>query len=233
MTPGIRIEERTIAAAAIVRAIPTARLRAAVLLPLVTDEATLDDLAELESATNPRLVSINGRALDLDAAELAPARVAGHTIINAAFCHPRTGGNRFNDGRRGAWYGADEAETCLAEVIFHIEREFEAIGWPAEAMEYSILHAEVGGNFADLTGLGAHAALDPEPRVGYPAGQALAADLRRQGFHGAVYPSARRPPELCYVVFAPKALRKVREGTVYRLTWAGGGPGPTVTKLTA
>ena len=213
------------------RVISSARLREAALLSLVSDEATLDDLAELESASNARLMGVAQAGLEVTPAELVADGRPGSTIINAAFTHPRPAGNRFSSGRRGAWYAAPEVDTCLAEVRFHLERELSAIGWPQTSVEYVALHAPVGGRFADLRGLGADPILAAEPAVAYPAGQAMAARLRSDGFTGAIYPSVRRPPFDSYVVFVPRSIGPVREGAVYRMTWSG-GPGPTMTQLT-
>jgi hypothetical protein len=227
------IKSMGVTALAMTRAIPTARLRQAALLPLLGDNITLNDLAELESATNPRLTTVDGRPLEIHPDELVPAGVAGATIINAAFMHPPRGGARFNSERRGAWYGADTIETCLAEVGHHMEQELAATGWPSPAIvEYSALHVQAEGPFADLMGLANDPALDPDPAVGYPAGQALAAQLVRQGLNGAAYPSARALGERCFVIFRPRAISNFREGTIYRLEWTG-GPGPKISKLTA
>lgn len=220
-----------LAAVELKRVISSARLREAALLPLVSSVATLDDLAELESVSSARLMGPAQAGLDVTPDELVRDGRPGSTLINAAFTHPRPAGNRFNSGRRGAWYAAPEIETCLAEVAFHLERELEAIGWPETSVEYVALHAKVTGRFANLRGLGKDSALAPEPEIAYPAGQALAVRLRAEGFAGAIYPSVRRPPHECYVVFAPAVIGPVQEGAVYRMTWAG-GPGPALTQLT-
>ena len=222
------VDSKKVTGLRLVRAIPSARLRAAALMSLVNPSANLDDLAELVSATNARLAE-DFRDLDIDPRELAPPGMAGASIINAAFCHPRPGGNRFNDGRRGAWYAADDVETCLAEVAFHIARELDNIGRMVTQVEYAALHATINGDFATIVPPATE--LDADPRVGYPAGQALATNLRRSGLDGLFYPSVRRPSHECTVVFNPRSISEVVEGAVWRLTWDG-SPIPTVSQLT-
>ena len=219
-----------ITGAALVRAIPSARLREAALMPLVSASATLDDLAELESATNMRLVDPLA-GLDITAAELLPVGTPGHSIVNAAFRHPRPAGNRFNNGRRGAWYAAPDIETCLQEVAFHMEREFANIG-RFDAVDYAAIHADVTGSFATLDVPVGAPELDPDPKRGYPAGQALATQLRQAGHDGIIYPAARRAGHECVAVFTPNAISNIREGAVYRLAFAAGAS-PSITKLTA
>src|ERR1700751_5001255 len=110
-----------------VRLISTGRLKDPVLLPLAANHGALEDLAELESVTNDRLLAQESGLPELDPRELVFGR-AGFTFINAAFAHTRPGGNRFNDDNRGAWYCAFDADTAISEVSYHLTRELEAIG---------------------------------------------------------------------------------------------------------
>ena len=100
---------------------------------------------------------------------------AGRSFLNAAFTHTRPGGNRSNGDGRGAWYAAFEAGTALAEVAYHLSRELEAVGRFENVTDYAELLADVFGPFHDLRGCDPAApCLDPDPAIGYPAGQALA-----------------------------------------------------------
>ena len=65
-----------------------------------------------------------------------------------------------------------------------------------------------------------HPALDPNPEVGYPAGQALAEMIRREGGLGLIYPSVRATGD-CLVCFEASAVRNVRPGASWRLIWRG------------
>src|SRR5438105_4900708 len=102
-----------------VRLVSTGRLRDAVLSTLVS-RGRLGDLEEIEGATHGRLMA---EEVKIGVGELV-ASVPHAAFINAAFSYPRPGElNRFNGPGRGAWYAALKVDTCLAEVIFHMNRE--------------------------------------------------------------------------------------------------------------
>lgn len=217
---------------ATLRLIPSGRARPPALSRLGDTFGALQDLAALEGMTNDRLAAGRSAHEGIDASELVPAGTPNATFINAAFCHPRETGNRFNSGQRGAWYAALEIETSLAEVAFHLTRELEAIGRFENATDYVALHAQIDGRFHDLTDARwqTHLALNPDPAVGYAAGQSLARELFAQGSDGIIYPSCRRPGGLCVAVFRPRLIRSVVQGGLWRLTWEG-SPQPTITEI--
>jgi hypothetical protein len=167
---------------------------------------------------------------DLEPRELVYGR-AGHTFINAAFTHTRSGGNRFNDEQRGAWYCAFDAATSLGEVSYHLARELENIGRFENTSDYAELFADFIGPFADARHrTPAPDYLDPDPAVGYPAGQALAKALRAAGGNGIVYPSLRRAGGTCLVAFRPDLVQNLRQGRIWRLEWRG-NPTPAVARI--
>ncbi len=220
-----------VAARDTVRLISTGRLKDPVLLPLAANPGALEDLAALESVTNGRLRAQETGLPDLDPRELVFGR-AGATFINAAFTHTRPGGNRFNDDSRGAWYCAFEPETALAEVSYHLAREFEAIGRFENVTDYAELMADVFGAFHDLRAadFAAHPARHADPAIAYPAGQSLARELRKAAAsNGIIYPSARRAGGTCLVAFRPDLVQNLRQGGIWRLEWQG-APTPTVTR---
>ena len=205
-----------------VRLISTGRLKPAALLPLAARDGALQDLAALESLTNGRLTGQQSGLPDLDPRELVFGR-AGHSFINAAFTHTRPGGNRFNDETRGAWYCAFEIDTAIGEVSYHLSRELEAIGRFDNITDYAELIADLFGSFHDLRVVDpAEPALHADPAVGYPAGQALARQLRAAvSSNGIVYPSIRHPGGTCLVAFRPDLVQNLRQGGVWRLQWNG------------
>lgn len=211
---------------ALVRLIPETRHKPPVLRGLVDTDAEAAVLAELEGETSARLIAEREGTPALDRRELAFARRAGdlriygQSHINAAFAYTRPSGNRFNSGDRGAWYCAWHMLTSAAEVGFHRTRELGYIGRYEDQARYVELLADFIGDFPDLRGE-AHPALDPEPGTGYPAGQALAADLRRAGHRGLIYPSVRHPGGRCFVAFDPGIIQNVRPGASWTLVWNG------------
>jgi len=214
-----------------VRLISTGRLKDPVLLPLAANHGALEDLAILENATNGRLRAQETGLPNLDPRELVFGR-AGYTFINAAFTHTRPGGNRFNDDTRGAWYCALEPETAVSEVSYHLTRELEAIERFENVTDYAELFADFIGIFHDLRfpEFADHTALHADPTVAYPAGQALARQLRAEAAsNGIIYPSIRRVGGTCLVAFRPDLVQNLRQGGIWRLEWQG-TPAPTVTR---
>lgn len=214
-----------------IRLISTARAREPVLLPLATTQGALDDLADLENVTNGRLQAQETGLPDLDPRELVFGR-PGHTFINAAFAHTRPGGNRFNSDDRGAWYCAFDVETCLGEVSYHLTRELDAIGRFENVTDYGELIADFFGPFHDLRTAdpAEEPALQPDPSVAYPAGQALALRLRKElQSNGVIYPSVRHPDGTCLVAFRPDLVLNLRQGGIWRLEWQG-NPTPTISQ---
>lgn len=211
-----------------VRLVPSGRLKPPALSALVSTHGDLSDLAELESATNERLIAETSGMPELRREDLIFSRPY-RTFINASFAHTRPGGNRFNSERRGAWYAAFEVETSLAEVAFHLTRELTNIGHFENQTDYTELFAGFIGPFHDLRKAEGQPCLDPDPAVGYPAGQVLATTIIANGGNGLLYPSVRHTEGTCLVAFHPHLVQDVRQGAVWRLTWAG-SPNPSMTR---
>ena len=226
--PALALTELSVAAT--VRLLPTAYYKAPVLRPLLDDERDLDLLAALEGMTSARLRAEREGLPALDARELAYG-AWGASHVNAAFAYARPEGNRFNGAGRGAWYCAFEDLTALDEVAFHRTRELERTGVFEDEAIYRALLADFVAEFADLRDLDpVPTCLDPDPAVAYPAGQALARDLREADGNGIVYPSVRRPGGTCLVALRPHLVQNVRVGARWRLSWTRTAE-PTITAL--
>ncbi len=198
-----------------------------VLAPLSDNDAHLADLFELDNATNARLVSEQGGGRGIGVDELVFG-VPNFRIVNAAFTYPRPEGSRFNDGSRGAWYCAFEAQTALAEITFHKAVEYQEIGRFDDTVNYQTMLADFTGTFHDLRNAEAFAdCLDP---ASYIASQQLAMQLQREGALGIIYPSVRLAGGTNLACFRPALVGNVRKGQAYRLTWRG-SPIPIVEAL--
>lgn len=189
------------------------------------DEAAI--LAELEGETSARMTAEKEGSPSLDRRELVFARrahdlkVYGQSHINAAFTYTRPTGNRFNGGDRGAWYCSYNVLTSAEEVGFHRTRELGYIGIYEDEARYVELISDFIGDFPDLGGDPDHPALNVDPDIGYPEGQALATALRREGHRGLFYPSVRHEGGRCFVAFDPGIIQNVRPGASWKLTWNG------------
>jgi RES domain-containing protein len=211
------------------RLIPSrfADLEDSVLAPLADDDGMLRDLFDLDNATNDRLRGESGLLPGIGVDELVFG-VPNFRIINAAYTYARPEGSRFNDGDRGAWYCAFDADTALAEVAFHKAVEYQEIGRFDDSVTYQALLADFSASFHDLRG--ADAWDDCLAADSYVASQALAAELLEAGSMGVIYPSVRRPEGTNLACFRPALVGNVRKGHAYRLTWAG-SPLPAIEPL--
>jgi hypothetical protein len=195
-----------------------------VLTPLADTTDELRDLFDLDNATNERLRGEYGGLPGIGVDELVFG-VPNFRIINAAFTYPRPEGSRFNDGERGAWYCGFEAETSLAEIIFHKTVEYSEISYFHDSVSYQAMLADFTASFHDLRDDERFAAcLAPDS---YLESQALALRLMDKGSMGVIYPSVRHAGGTCLACFRPALVGNVRRGPAYRLTWAG-SPTPIV-----
>lgn len=213
-----------IADPATVRLISTAYIVEPALAPLCDSDEELAILEALEGLSSARLAPAR-MPQGVDPAELLTAAAGfGYTYVNAAFCYVKPGGNRFNDGTRGAWYagiGDDATQTAQAEILFHLTRELDNVGIYDNVTTYRELLAGIIGPFADLRGMDGEPALSPDIATAYPAGQRLARKVLAEGGNGVIYPSARRAGGTCLAAFRPHLIQNIRHGDVITFTWAG------------
>jgi hypothetical protein len=215
-----------------VRLVTTARLRDSVLKALVETKDELSELEEIESATSTRLVAEDRGTPGIPSEQLIHG-VPHAAFINASFAYAKPRElNRFNGPDRGAWYAGLDVETCLAEVSFHMTTFLERTGDFNAVVEYVELFASLAGEYADLRHVPGHPSLDPDPSLGYKAGNALANAAIARGINGIIYPSVRHKGGTCFAVLWPHAVQSVAQGAVLRLTWSG-SPKPTVEQATS
>src|ERR1700751_3929219 len=198
-----------------------------VLSRLSTDAQLLDELLELDGATNDRLLGEEGLLPGIGVHELVCGIDYAH-IVNAAFTHASPEGGRFNSTGRGAWYAGLERETSLAEVAFHKQRQLEEVAWLEDEI------AVFDDYLADFT-MPAHDLtsgrpqfrkyLRPEPIPEcYVEPQILASDLMARQSNGILSPSPRRPAGRCLVCFRPALVYNVRRGKRLQFTVRAGEP---------
>ena len=199
-----------------------------VLARLTDDPKTLEGIFELDNATNDRLLAESRLAPGIDERELVFG-IPSYRIINAAFCHPRPSGSRFNSSDRAAWYASFELQTSHVEVAYHRRLWLEETNWnePDES-EYLDYLADFRAEFHDLRNSAAYA--DYLSPTSYDASQALAAQLLALGSSGVVYPSVRRPGGTCIGCFRPVLVINVRRGYLYKFTFTDLESQPTIRR---
>jgi RES domain-containing protein len=204
------------------RLIPTRYSESGTVLSRLTpDERMLDDLLELDGATNDRLLGEEGLLPGIGVHELVYGIDYAH-IVNAAFTHAAPEGGRFNSCDRGAWYAGLEREVSLAEVAFHKQRQLEEVNWQEEEV------ATFDDYLADFT-MPAHDLTAARPQFRkylrgepipqcYAEPQKLAAELLGRQSNGILYPSVRRAGGQCLVCFRPALVYNVRRGKRLQFT---------------
>lgn len=207
-----------------------------VLVPIADDDAHLQAIFELDTATNDRLLASRQRLPGIGVEELVSG-VPHAAVINAAFCHPHPLGSRFNGPSRGAWYAAFDIETSQAEVGFHKSVQLAEIGRFDDSVTYDDYMADFSAELHDLRSASAlratadmaatpiRAYLDPGS---YVESQALAERLLEADALGVVYPSVRHSGGTCIACFRPALVANVKRGKTYRFTWDG-GPEPAIS----
>ena len=194
---------------------------------IAADDEELNDLLELEGATNDRLLGESGKLPGISLLELVSGFRFAH-IVNATFTHAHPGGARFNAHGRGAWYAAFELETSQAEVAFHRSLELQEISWKEEEISpYIDYLADFRAEFHDIRDDANFAdCLKPDS---YIESQALGQALLQSGSAGIVYPSVRRREGTCLACFRPPLVLNVRQGAKVTFRFADAFSPPAVT----
>jgi RES domain-containing protein len=192
------------------RLIPSRHNDESVLQRLADEEDQLQELFELDGATNDRLLGEANRLPGISVHELLFGVPYAH-IVNAAFCHAHAEGSRFNGPERGAWYATFDVETARAEVAFHKTQELQEINWRhPETFTFDDYLADFRADFHDIRDDAAYAtSLDLKS---YVASQRLARQLLAAGSAGITYRSVRRKKGTCLVCFRPALVTNVRKG---------------------
>jgi RES domain-containing protein len=181
------------------------------------DDGLLNDLIELEGATNDRLLGESGKLPGISTIELVSGFPLAH-IVNASFIHAHPSGGRFNSAQRGAWYAAFEMQTAQAKVAFHKSAELKEVGWkPEEVSPYLDYLADFRHEFHDIQRDPDFAdCLDPNS---YAASQTLGLQLLTSGSAGLVYPSVRHKDGVCIACFRPPLVLNVQRGPLVTFTF--------------
>lgn len=211
------------------RLIPSKYGDASVLARIADDPAHLEEIFDLDNATNDRLLAENDRSSGISVHELVFG-LPGYRIVNASFTHAHPLGGRFNGPEHGAWYAAFELKTAQAEVAFHKTVQLAEIGRFEDEVTFDDYLSDFSAQFHDLRHQSAFRdCLEPDS---YVQSQALAERLQAVGSLGVVYPSVRRPEGTCLACFRPALVGNVRKGSTYRFRWSG-SPAPAIAIVSA
>ncbi|MGH9454799.1 MAG: RES family NAD+ phosphorylase [Terriglobia bacterium] len=208
------------------RLIPSRYSEESALGRLAEEELDLQELFELEGATNDRYLGEANLLPGVSVHELLFGVAYAH-IVNAAFTHPHPAGSRFNGPGRGAWYAALELETAQAEIVFHKAQELREIHWrEPETFVFRDYLADFRADFHDIRADRAPAAcLDPDS---YISSQMLARELLAAGSAGMIYPSVRRRKGTCVVCFRPALVINVHKDRTVTLRFRDADAAPVI-----
>lgn len=190
-----------------------------VLSSISDNESMLADLAELDGATNDRLLGEEGLLPGISVHELVYG-VRYASIVNAAFTHKNPAGSRFNDGTRGAWYAGADRATSIAEIAYHRSRQLANIDWKEEERStYDDYLADFTTEFHDLRSADGQGTARPFRKflkaapvpACYAESQQLARTLLASKSNGVIYPSVRNPGGTCVACFRPALVYHVRQ----------------------
>lgn len=209
------------------RLIPSRYSSESVLARLADSDEQLQEIFELDGATNDRLLGEANLLPGISVHELLFGVPYAH-IVNAVFTHVHPLGSRFNGPDRGAWYAAFELQTAQAEVAFHKVQELQEINWTEpETFTFDNYLADFRAEFHDIRGDAAYAeCLSP---TSYTKSQQLARELLAAGSGGVVYPSVRRSGGTCIACFRPALVTNVRKGGRSTVAFQRAGSPPVIT----
>jgi len=203
------------------RLIPSRYGDTSVLSRLAGDDHQLQEIFELDGATNDRLLGEANLLPGISVNELLFGVAHAH-IVNAAFTHAHPAGSRFNGPERGAWYASFELETAQEEIAFHKAQELQEIHWPEpETFTFHDYLADFRAEFHDIrVSRGYQDCLHPG---NYASSQGLARELLAAGSAGIVYPSVRRTGGTCIACFRPALVTNVRQNRMVTMTFRESG----------
>lgn len=195
-------------------------------MPSSKDEQELQELFELDGATNDRLLGEANLLPGISVHELLFGVAYAH-IVNAAFTQAHPAGSRFNGPERGAWYAPFELETAEAETAFHKSQELKEIRWTEpETFAFHDYLADFRADFHDIRGDIRHSdCLNPSS---YKDSQRLARELLAAGSAGIVYPSVRRSTGTCLVCLRPALVTNVRRERAVTLAFHDSSQPPVI-----
>lgn len=116
----------------------------------VAEPEDLEAVIALESATNPRILTMAGELSLVRPEERITG--GGTTPIMAAFTHTKP--SRFSDGTYGVYYAAHDQETAIAETAYHRLQFIVDAGLRSEIVHMRVYSARIRGEYDDVRGKG-------------------------------------------------------------------------------
>ena len=178
----------------------------------------------LRARTDPFLNARIQAALAIDPKDRVYGPGAGYVM--APFAYPSPDGTRFGPASLtadsfGVYYAARDEATAIEEVKYHRTVFLEAMGAPAQDLDFEVLKAPVkGAHFYDLRDRERDFP-DVYSPTDYLASQKLGVELRNRDADGIAYDSVRREGGECVAVFRPRCVGPARPVKQLIFRWDG------------
>ncbi|MGI4880730.1 MAG: RES family NAD+ phosphorylase [Janthinobacterium lividum] len=171
-----------------------------------------DEIAELESMTNPRLREKDRLTNGLGIVDASSPLLQNWNHAPFAYHNPE--GSRFFGPESAVLELAADLQTALAVSVRKRETFLARTDQPAIGCEMRVLSRRVNGHFLDLTALGSEVEVDERIRLGQTA--------MARSMDGLLFRPPERPTGKCIVVTRGDVLARAVQGDHYKFSWAGG-----------
>ncbi|XOV85077.1 MAG: RES family NAD+ phosphorylase [bacterium] len=171
----------------------------------------------LESMTNDRLQAQAGHLYLLDKKDWVTG--PGASVVMAAFTHIGQK-SRFSDGSYGVYYAGLDAETAIAETVFHQERRMRETAEKAIEIDMRCYSGTVEAPLEDIRGTG-FSAFQHQSIDSWPVCQRFAAQRRAENAAGLLYKSARHVGGECIAGFRTRTVSVPQQSRHLRYCWNG------------
>jgi len=130
----------------------------------------------------------------------------------------RPSASRFTDGTFGVLYAASREHTCMAEMVYHLDRYLRDSPpeQPAE-FPFRLLNLRISGRLADIR-RGHKLLHHPDD---YRASQLFGRTLWEKGHDGVQYRSVRDPGGECLALLTPGTIDSCTQDGTRILRWDG------------
>lgn len=175
------------------------------------DAARQDEIAEIESMTNPRAMD---KARILGGQEVVDTNIPTLQNFNhAPFTYYNPNGSRFYGPNHAALELSSELPVAILRSIVKREVFLKQTQQKSMALEMRELSRQVSGQFVDLTGLDPSTTKDARLKIGK--------EIDELGFDGLIFSPEERPSSSCISIRKNHVLGTVKQGDHFKFFWDG------------
>ncbi|WP_298636769.1 RES family NAD+ phosphorylase [uncultured Umboniibacter sp.] len=170
----------------------------------VADEEDFEFAFELQSLTNPRLLTELGDLSILPLSQI-PFGIEGVNYATAPFTHVTEDGSRFSDGSFGVLYMAETVNAGISETRYHTENYFRNVqDLKYDTIDMRCLKVTFSAELID--GKSESAIHDPND---YSYSRGFGKKAYKDKRAGIEYNSVREDAAVCWALFSPQYVEEV------------------------